>query len=155
MTTRKRARTTTGTLKPDDKSTPEVNEAWDEAPTAEVETPETSDHAEEAEAPAEEAAAPVEEVVAKVVDDKAPVVTELQKDVENSTLRAPQDPADIQAKIKSKLASRSEEEMFNPAATVAASKGQIEAVAEQNGFELTRGREIGARLLARRAANQR
>jgi hypothetical protein len=51
--------------------------------------------------------------------------------------------------------SRSEEEMFNPAATVAASKGQIEAVAEQNGFELTRGREIGARLLARRAANQR
>ena len=148
MTTRKRTRNTTITSEVDSKSTPEVNEVQEENPTVEAEAPETTDHAEEAEAP-------VEEVVAKVVDDKAPVVTELQKDVENSTLRAPQDPADIQAKIKSKLASRSEEEMFNPAATVAASKGQIEAVAENNGFELTRGREIGARLLARRAANQR
>ena len=147
MTTRKRTRNTT-TSEIDSKSTPEVNEVQEETPTVEAEAPETTDHAEEAEAPAEE-------VVAKVVDDKAPVVTELQKDVENSTLRAPQDPADIQAKIKSKLASRSEEEMFNPAATVAASKGQIEAVAENNGFELTRGREIGARLLARRAASQR
>ena len=147
MTTRKRTRNTT-TSEIDSKSTPEVNEVQEETPTVEAEAPETTDHAEEAEAPAEE-------VVAKVVDDKAPVVTELQKDVENSTLRAPQDPADIQAKIKSKLASRLDEEMFNPAATVAASKGQIEAVAENNGFELTRGREIGARLLARRAANQR
>lgn len=148
MTTRKRTRNTTITSEVDSKSTPEVNEVQEENPTVEAEAPETTDHAEEAEAP-------VEEVVAKVVDDKAPVVTELQKDVENSTLRAPQDPADIQAKIKSKLASRLDEEMFNPAATVAASKGQIEAVAENNGFELTRGREIGARLLARRAANQR
>ena len=147
MTTRKRTRNTT-TSEIDSKSIPEVNEVQEETPTVEAEASEATDHAEEAEAPAEE-------VVAKVVDDKAPVVTELQKDVENSTLRAPQDPADIQAKIKSKLASRSEEEMFNPAATVAASKGQIEAVAENNGFELTRGREIGARLLARRAANQR
>ena len=148
MTTRKRTRNTTITSEVDSKSIPEVNEVQEETPTVEAEAPETTDHAEEAEAP-------VEEVVAKVVDDKAPVVTELQKDVENSTLRAPQDPADIQAKIKSKLASRLDEEMFNPAATVAASKGQIEAVAENNGFELTRGREIGARLLARRAANQR
>ena len=147
MTTRKRTRNTT-TSEIDSKSIPEVNEVQEETPTVEAEASEATDHAEEAEAPAEE-------VVAKVVDDKAPVVTELQKDVENSTLRAPQDPADIQAKIKSKLASRLDEEMFNPAATVAASKGQIEAVAENNGFELTRGREIGARLLARRAANQR
>lgn len=116
------------------------------APAKVEETPAVTEEV-VAEAPA------TEEFVEETPTGKEPVEGELHTDEPNSTLKPAQDPTLIHDQIRSKLSGRSEGEergdMFNPTASQAASKAKMEQIAEQQGFQLTRGREIGARLLAR------
>jgi hypothetical protein len=94
----------------------------------------------------------------EVPSGKEPKVEELKDDTAPNTLKEAQAPELIQDQIRSKLNSRKNEEttdLFNPGASSAVAKAKMEAVAQEQGFQLTRGREIGARLIARAQANRR
>lgn len=100
--------------------------------------------------------APVE-VVAEVPTGKEPKVEELKDDTAPNTLKEAQAPELIQDQIRSKLNSRKSDEttdLFNPGASTAVAKAKMEDLAKEQGFQLTRGREIGARLMARAKANR-
>jgi len=93
----------------------------------------------------------------EVPTGKEPKVEELKDDTAPNTLKDAQAPELIQDQIRSKLNSRKNEEttdLFNPGASTAVAKAKMEAIAQEQGFQLTRGREIGARLLARAKANR-
>jgi hypothetical protein len=144
MTTRKRTRNTP-TLAKVEEVTPVVEETVEATP--EVET----------------IAEPVvEEIFTEVVAEelptgKEPKVEELKDDTAPNTLKEAQAPELIQDQIRSKLNGRQNEEktdLFNPGASTAVAKAKMEAIAKEQGFQLTRGREIGARLLARAKANR-
>lgn len=91
---------------------------------------------------------------------KSPVITEkVAPEPENievqSQTEEPVAPAEaaapekIQTDVREKLARRTDnEDVFVPANPVALEKAAAE-IAKENGFELTRGTSIGARLLAR------
>ena len=82
--------------------------------------------------------------------DTSPVNIELATPSEEPTA-APvaQEKEAIQTDVKAKLARKTDaEDIFVPASPVALEKA-AEVVAEKDGFELTRGTSIGARLLAR------
>lgn len=104
--------------------------------------------------------AEVEEVKVVTPKTKEPVVGELHDSSTVNTLKSAQSSAEIHAAIRSKLDSHSvanEErgDLFNPAAAQALSKEKVKAIAEENGFTLNRGREIGARLMARAQQNRK
>jgi hypothetical protein len=118
-------------------------------------------------APKVEAVKPVEVTDAPevVVEETAPVVTaalepkveELKnEDTTVNTLKDAQSPLSIQDQIRDKLNHTKEEasDLFNPTISQAATKAKMESIATEQGFQLTRGREIGARLLARAKANR-
>lgn len=86
----------------------------------------------------------------KVADKTAPVNIELETPSEEP-LAAPAAPESekIQTDVRAKLAKKSDrEDAFVPSNPVALEKA-ADAVAKQEGFELTRGTSIGARLIAR------
>jgi hypothetical protein len=100
-----------------------------------------------------------------VVEETAPVVTaalepkveELKnEDTTVNTLKEAQSPLSIQDQIRDKLNHTKEEasDLFNPTISQAATKAKMESIATEQGFQLTRGREIGARLLARAKTNR-
>lgn len=100
-----------------------------------------------------------------VVEETAPVVTaalepkveELKnEDTTVNTLKEAQSPLSIQDQIRDKLNHTKEEasDLFNPTISQAATKAKMESIATEQGFQLTRGREIGARLLARAKVNR-
>lgn len=119
---RKRARTIDGEFLADNPSTPDINEAWSEEP----------------ETPAVEAAAPAnleitspdpEPVLVTKVPDKQEIETDVRTKLERKTDSGespfvPQNPAKVEAEAKK--------------------------VAQEKGFDLTRGTSVGARLMARR-----
>jgi len=144
MTTRKRTRNTPALAKVEE-VTPVVEETVEATP--EVETI--------AEPVVEEI---FTEVIAKELPTgKEPKVEELKDDTAPNTLKEAQAPELIQDQIRSKLNGRQNEEktdLFNPGASTAVAKAKMEAIAKEQGFQLTRGREIGARLLARAKANR-
>lgn len=138
MTTRKR---TLNAPAPKVEETPAaVEEVVAEAPVTE-ETPAQEEIAEEA---------PVE-ATEPVLKDKDPVVGELKEEEAPSTLKEAQSAESIHDQIRNKLSSRKtdEEDMFNPGVSQAVNRSKMAEVASEKGFELTRGREIGARLIAR------
>lgn len=105
------------------------------------------------ETPAEEA--PAEAVVTEA-DNKEPVIGDLKQEEPASTLKEAQSAESIHDQIRNKLANRKvEEDLFNPGVSQAVNKSKMEEVAQQQGFELTRGREIGARLIARAKSGYR
>jgi hypothetical protein len=131
MSTRKRTRTTAPETKVEETTKEEIS--VEKAPEIEA-------HAEEQ---VEETESPVEEIKSEVEEEKP-----------NNTLKPAQSPEVIQAQIRTKLSGHKEgdkEDLFNPNVSQAATKAKMEQVAQSQGFELTRGREIGARLLARSA----
>jgi hypothetical protein len=100
-----------------------------------------------------------------VVEETAPVVTaalepkveELKnEDTTVNTLKEAQSPLSIQDQIREKLNHTKGEasDLFNPTISQAATKAKMESIATEQGFQLTRGREIGARLLARAKTNR-
>lgn len=144
MTTRKRTRNTPAPTKVEE-VTPVVEETVET--TLEVESI--------AEPEVEET--PTEVVAEEVPTGKEPKVEELKDDTTPNTLKEAQAPELIQDQIRSKLNGRKNEEktdLFNPGASTAVAKAKMEAIAQEQGFQLTRGREIGARLLARAKANR-
>jgi hypothetical protein len=145
MTTRKRA-TRTPVTKPVVEAVTEVAEVTKEVTVEE--TPAVEETLIEA----------VAEEDIEVPSGKEPKVEELKDDTAPNTLKEAQAPELIQDQIRSKLNSRKNEEttdLFNPGASSAVAKAKMEAVAQEQGFQLTRGREIGARLIARAQANRR
>lgn len=102
-----------------------------------------------AETPATEEVA--EETEAKAPASKEPVEGELHTDEPVSTLKEAQSAESIHDQIRSKLSNRhaEKEDIFNPGVSQAVNKAKMEEVAQTQGFQLTRGREIGARLIAR------
>jgi hypothetical protein len=145
MTTRKRT-TRTPVTKPVVEAVTEVAEVTKEVTVEE--TPAVEETLIEA----------VAEEDIEVPSGKEPKVEELKDDTAPNTLKEAQAPELIQDQIRSKLNSRKNEEttdLFNPGASSAVAKAKMEAVAQEQGFQLTRGREIGARLIARAQANRR
>ena len=110
------------------------------------------------ETPTEEIVAETpEEVVPEAATGKEPKVEELKEDTTPNTLKEAQAPELIQDQIRSKLNGRNTDEntdLFNPGASTAVAKAKMEELAKEQGFQLTRGREIGARLMARSKANR-
>lgn len=113
----------------------------------------------------EETAPVVDETPEVVVAETAPVIAtplepkfeELKnEDTTANTLKEAQSPLSIQDQIRDKLNHTKEEasDLFNPTISQAATKAKMESIATEQGFQLTRGREIGARLLARAKANR-
>jgi hypothetical protein len=148
MTTRKRTRSTPAPVKPA-VTAPVVEEVVGEITEA---TAEPDVEVEET---------PVETVAEETIEvptGKEPKVVELKDETAPNTLKEAQAPEIIQDQIRSKLNSRKNEEttdLFNPGASSAVAKAKMEDLAKEQGFQLTRGREIGARLLARAQANRR
>lgn len=110
------------------------------------------------ETPAEEPKA--EETPSEDLKSKEPVEGELHDPAPANTLKAPQAPDDIHAQIRAKLENRTpggegSQDPFNPTSSVPVTKTQMEAMAEEGGFPLNRGREVGLRLLARAQRNRR
>lgn len=142
---RKRAQNSDGTFKADDKSTPNVNEAWVEEKTEpKAQEPESSETFSEV----EEVKEPVsEETVAK--DSKAPVNIELTAS-EEPQKPAPAAPAEkIQTSVRERLAKKTDgENVFVPSNPAELEKAAAQVAADA-GFELNRGTSIGARLIAR------
>lgn len=96
----------------------------------------------------EVSAAPAE-TVEKVTDAKEPVNLEVQTSEE--PVAAPEAPAPekLQTDFREKLGRKTDnQDVFVPSNPAALEKAAAE-VAKDNGFELTRGTSIGARLLAR------
>lgn len=113
----------------------------------------------------EETAPVVDETPEVVVAETTPVIAtplepkfeELKnEDTTANTLKEAQSPLSIQDQIRDKLNHTKEEasDLFNPTISQAATKAKMESIATEQGFQLTRGREIGARLLARAKANR-
>jgi hypothetical protein len=119
---RKRARTTDGEFLADNPSTPDINEAWTEEP----------------ETPAAEPAAPANLEITS--PDPEPVLV----------TKVP-DKQEIETDVRTKL-ERKTDSAENPFVPQNAAKVEAEAkkVAEEKGFDLTRGTSVGARLMARR-----
>jgi hypothetical protein len=150
MATRKRTNTTA----------PKVTAPVEETPVATTEEVSTEAITTE-ESPTEEVVTEApEETVAEAPEattGKEPRVEELKDDTAPNTLKEAQAPELIQDQIRSKLNSRKSDEttdLFNPGASSAVAKAKMEELAKEQGFLLTRGREIGARLMARAKANR-
>lgn len=110
-----------------------------------------------AEKPVVKVEAPVEspviiktETKSKVAADKSPAVIELKTEVEESTAPAPAAKTEtIQTDVRAKLARKTDgEDVFVPS-TPPQLEAEAKTIAEQSGFDFTRGTSIGARLMAR------
>jgi len=153
MATRKRrARNEDGTLKGDNPATPDVNEAWEDAPAAEEAAPEAA--VEEAPAPEEAPAGekpavePEAPVAVETPEAAAPVDTtalaemlaDKRKDPENT---AQQKDEGLKPMTEERLA-----EIRASAITPASvEKAGVDQIIAEAGVEKTRGREIAARLM--------
>ena len=89
------------------------------------------------------------EVTSEVIDPKAPV------DIELKVTEAEPEPAvkksaeEIHAEVQSKLNNKTvDNNIFVPASPAAVEKA-AQIIAQEKGFEMTRGNAIGARLMAR------
>ena len=131
-TNKRRTRQEDGTYKGDDKTTPDVNEAWEETPVVE--------HAE-----------PVAEVVTPAEEPKGtePVNLETEVSTEPTAPAPAASPESLQTDFREKLARKTDnQDVFvpsNPASLEKAAK----QIAEEQGFDFNRGTSVGARLLAR------
>jgi hypothetical protein len=89
------------------------------------------------------------EISPEVIDPKAPI------DIELKVTEAEPEPAvkksaeEIHAEVQSKLNNKTvDNNIFVPASPAAVEKA-AQAIAQEKGFEMTRGNSIGARLMAR------
>ena len=153
MATRKRrARNEDGSFKADNPATPEVNEAWEDAPAAEKATPEAAVE----EAPAPEEAPAVEE---PAVEPEAPVAVETPKaaaPVDTTALAEMladkrKDPEKTEQPKDEGLKPMTEERLAEIRASAitpaSVEKAGVDQIIADAGVEKTRGREIAARLM--------
>ena len=147
--TRTRARKPNGSFQGDDKSTPDVNEAWA------VETPKLETGKEPAASNLQVTLEParIENMVIQPKDAASPTEpVNLEVETPSSDPVAAPEAAPavkIQTDVREKLMKKSvDENVFVPSNPAALEKAATE-VAKDSGFELTRGTSIGARLMAR------
>ena len=153
MATRKRrARNEDGSFKGDNPATPEVNEAWEDAPVAEEATPKAAVE----EAPAPEEAPAVEE---PAVEPEAPVAVETPKaaaPVDTTALAEMladkrKDPEKTEQPKDEGLKPMTEERLAEIRASAitpaSVEKAGVDQIIADAGVEKTRGREIAARLM--------
>ena len=149
-TRRKRARNADGTLKGDDKSTPNVNEAWEveaaaeeAAPEATVEETQAPEEAPAVEAPTPEAEAPVaiENPPEAEVPSAAPLA-DMLADKRKDPEKQEADPG-----LKPMTEERLAEIRASAITPAAVEKAEVDKIIESAGVEKTRGREIAARLM--------
>ena len=148
MATRKRrARNTDGTLKADNPATPDVNEAWEDAPAAEeaasVEETQAPEETPAAEAPAPEAEGPV--AIENPPEAEVPSAEPLAEMLADKR----KDPEKQQADegLKPMTEERLQEIRANAITPASVEKAEVEKIIEEAGVEKTRGREIAARLM--------
>lgn len=81
-------------------------------------------------------------------EDNSPADISLQTP-ENQGLKEAASKESIEAAINDKLARKNDDEGPNPFIPLSQLNGEVQEVADKEGFELNRGTEVGARLLAR------
>jgi hypothetical protein len=109
--------------------------------------PEVAPELEVTEAPVAEAVEVAE--VVEAVAPEAPVEGKLETSAEANALQPPASKEQIEAAIHEKLSRRSESDGVDPFVPQTQVTAEVKSIAEQGGFNLTRGTEIGARLMAR------
>jgi hypothetical protein len=145
-TRRRRARNEDGTLKADNPATPEVNEAWEEAPAAEeaaveeAQAPEEAPAAQES-APEPEAPVAIETPVEAKVPDATPLA-DMLADKRKDPEKQEGDPG-----LKPMTEERLQEIRQNAVTAASVEKAGVEQIIAEAGVEKTRGREIAARLM--------
>jgi hypothetical protein len=149
MATRKRrTRQDDGTFKGDNPATPEVNEAWEDAPAAEEAAVEETQAPEEVAASEEPAIEPEAPVAVETPAAAAPVDTtalaemlaEKRKDPE--VIEQPKDEG-----LRPMTEERLQEIRQNAITPAAVEKAEVDKIIEGAGVPKTRGREIAARLI--------
>jgi hypothetical protein len=149
-TRRRRAKNEDGTFKADNPATPDVNEAWEdapateevaaEAPVEEAQAPEEAPAAEE-HAPEPEAPVAVETPAAAEVPAAAPLA-DMLADKRKDPEKEEKDPG-LKPMTEERLA-----EIRQSAVTAASvEKAGVDQIIADAGVEKTRGREIAARLM--------
>ena len=151
--TRQRAKNPLGKFVGDDLTTPDVNEAWVEAPIAEIDpNPETPEPAPETMTPE-----PVPELAvtmtpesteSKSPESHEPAVIEL-KTAESTSIKDKPTKESIEASIQEKLSNRLNSPEVDPFVPSSQLNNEVKEVSRDNGFPLTRGTEVGARLMAK------
>ena len=126
--------------------TPEVNEAWEDAPAAEeaaVEEAQASEEAAAVEEPAVEPEAPVavETPAAAEVPDATPLA-DMLADKRKDPEKQEQDPG-----LKPMTEGRLQEIRQNAVTAASIEKAGVDQIIAEAGVEKTRGREIAARLM--------
>jgi hypothetical protein len=91
---------------------------------------------------------PVEETV-KVTDPTAPAELELRVGSTENKLPEKLSKEKIEASVKEKLSRKTDDPNSNPFVPQTQLENEVKEVAKAKGFPLSRGTEIGARLLAR------
>ena len=131
--TKTRAKDDKGQFLGDNPATPDVDEAWVE------------DKSEVAPAEGDNADSTVEDKVEK--PSQEPATVEL-KTSETTALKEKQSKESIEASVQEKLSKRLDGEVdpFIPSAQL---QKEVKEIASQEGFQLTRGTEAGAALMAR------
>ena len=150
--TRRRTKDPLGQFVGDDLTTPDVNEAWVEAPIAEInpnpETPEP--HVAVTPEPPEPAttSAVTPEPIGLEPESHEPAVIDL-KTAESATIKDKPTKESIEASIQEKLSRRLNSPEVDPFVPSSQLNNEVKEVSRSNGFPLTRGTEVGARLMAK------
>lgn len=85
----------------------------------------------------------------EVSDPKAPVELELRVGSSENRLPGKISKEEIEASVKDKLSRKTDAAGLNPFVPQTQLENEVKEVAKKQGFPLSRGTEIGARLLAR------
>ena len=78
-----------------------------------------------------------------------PVIEELTTSSSPNNLPPAPSPEEIAVSMQEKLSQRSNEQGFNPFVPGSQLENEVKGIASQQGFPLSRGTEVGARLMAR------
>jgi hypothetical protein len=143
--TRQRAKDPLGKFVGDNPTTPDVNEAWKENPAAEI-TP----NSETPEPPVAMAPEPTEThgLGSESYESHEPSVIDL-KTAESTAIKDKPTKESIEASIQEKLSNRLNSPEVDPFVPSSQLNNEVKEVSRDNGFPLTRGTEVGARLMAK------
>lgn len=97
--------------------------------------------------------APVQAAIDPVEEVSPPAGIELKREQEQPPLNQ-LSKEQIEASIKEKLSRRTDEQASDPFVPQTQLENEVKELAKNQGFQLTRGTEVGARLLARSLRNR-
>jgi hypothetical protein len=140
--TRQRAKDPLGKFVGDNPTTPDVNEAWDENPAAEI-----APNPEAPEPPVAMVPGPTEPPGLEP-ESHEPAVIDL-KTAESTAIKDKPTKESIEASIQEKLSNRLNSPEVDPFVPSSQLNNEVKEVSRDNGFPLTRGTEVGARLMAK------